>query len=221
MKKLNHSTHSIHLNESIHKENYSHLLEEANHNNVIKQYNKNELFQAEHDILDYVNKLKRKTILSIDEGNAPPIKPKSRNSALTINSHQIDPTNKIKLQKISDKNVDKAFSRRMSYNINRVFSHKKQGSDKSRDWFKTKDYSHRSKENKYKSALKNKNDKEQENIRKNDGRESVRKHDHKDSFKKKYGDEDSINKKSKHKDSLIRKYGDEDSIKENMEMKIV
>ena len=124
MKKLNHSTHSIHLNESIHKENYSHLLEEANHNNVIKQYNKNELFQAEHDILDYVNKLKRKTILSIDEGNAPPIKPKSRNSALTINSHQIDPTNKIKLQKENTFN-EKNFTNSELSNIDIIIFNKK------------------------------------------------------------------------------------------------
>ena len=47
----------------------------------------------------------------------------------------------------------------MSYNIKSVFSHsKKQAFDKSKEWIRTKDYSHRSKDNKFKSVLKNKND---------------------------------------------------------------
>ena len=43
------------------------LIDQTNDNNLKKQYNRNELFQAEHDIKDYVINLKKQTINVLDD----------------------------------------------------------------------------------------------------------------------------------------------------------
>ena len=39
------------------------LIDQTNDNNVKRQYNRNELFQAEHDLKDYVTNLKKNQFL--------------------------------------------------------------------------------------------------------------------------------------------------------------
>ncbi len=93
------------------------LLEEKSENIVKKQYNQNELFFAEHYLKDYVNNLKKQTVIGLDEEIRKNlfVKPK-RNDDEIGNSKNIRGNNK----KFTITKKDKVINlktRRLSNNI--------------------------------------------------------------------------------------------------------
>ena len=95
------------------------LIDQTNDNNVKRQYNRNELFQAEHDLKDYVTNLKKKSILILDDDSKVKIfqRPRKKKDGLggTIKN------TKMKKEKSGfKKNAD--IQRRMSYNLFKVNS---------------------------------------------------------------------------------------------------
>ena len=67
MFKPNESIFSSSLISSTTQKDLIDLIDQTNDNNVKNQYNHNELFQAEHDIKDYVINLKKQTINVLDD----------------------------------------------------------------------------------------------------------------------------------------------------------
>ena len=95
------------------------LIDQTNDNNVKRQYNRNELFQAEHDLKDYVTNLKKKSILILDDDSKVKIfqRPRKKKDGLGGSIKH----SKLKIEKSGfKKNAD--IQRRMSYNLYKVNS---------------------------------------------------------------------------------------------------
>ena len=95
------------------------LLEEKNDDIVKKQYKQNELFQAQHYLKDYVNNLRKQTVLGLDEEIRKTlfINPKRREEGRLVSSINVRENNKMKL---SIKKKEKMFNfknRRLSDNV--------------------------------------------------------------------------------------------------------
>ena len=116
MFKPNESIFSSSLISSTTQKDFIDLIDQTNDNNVKNQYNHNELFQAEHDIKDYVINLKKQTINVLDDDS------KMKNFQRSRKKKEGGGTIKnIKMKRKRSgfkKNAD--FQRRMSYNFFKV-----------------------------------------------------------------------------------------------------
>ena len=116
MFKPNESIFSSSLISSTTQKDLIDLIDQTNDNNVKNQYNHNELFQAEHDIKDYVINLKKQTINVLDDDS------KMKNFQRSRKKKEGGGTIKnIKMKRKRSgfkKNAD--FQRRMSYNFFKV-----------------------------------------------------------------------------------------------------
>ena len=94
------------------------LLEEKSENIVKKQYNQNELFFTEHYLKDYVNNLKKQTIIGLDEEIKNNLFVKPKRKSKEIDNSKIIRKNRKKLTTIKNDKVVNFKIRRLSSNIN-------------------------------------------------------------------------------------------------------